>query len=335
MIMSSNTAIERAEFDLDKIKTQKEDELFYFVDNNTVLSERITAPRYSYWRSVFRIFFKKKINWTILIILFVLFVCAFIIPVIMPYVENENVTEIGWKNLAPWQAFSTIGQDIKWLFGTDTRGNSVFVCLWSALRTSLGLSLICAAINMVLGIVIGALWGYSKPLDGVLTVIYNIIGNVPYILLISIIVRVMSAGFWSLVFALTITGWLGISYFFRNQVLIIRDREYNLASRCLGTNIFRIVGKNVLPYLTSVIVTLIATEIPSYISMEVFLGYIGIGLPPGTPSIGQMIHDGQDGWTTFPWPFWVPVIASSILAVSLYIMGQNLADASDPRSHMQ
>ena len=331
----SSEAIKRVEFDMEKIKSQKEDDLFYFVDNNTVLSERITAPRYSYWKSVFRIFFKNKLNWVILVLLLILFLCAFILPAIYPYVENENVTEISWKNLTPWDAFSTIGQDIKWILGTDYRGNSIFVCLWSALRTSLGLSLICAAVNMTLGIAIGALWGYSKVLDGIFNVIYNIVGNVPYILLISIIVRVMSAGFGSLVFALTITGWLGISYFFRNQVLIIRDREYNLASRTLGTNIFRIVGKNVLPYLTSVIVTLIATEIPAYISMEVYLGYIGIGLPPGTPSIGQMIHDGQDGWTTFPWPFWVPVIASSILAVSLYVMGQNLADASDPRSHMQ
>ena len=331
----SATAIKRVEFDIDKIKTQKEDELFYFVDNNTVLSERITAPRYSYWRSVFRIFFKNKLNWIILLILFMLIVFALVVPLALPYVENENVTKLDWKNLTPWEAFSTIGSDIKWLFGTDVRGNSVFVCLWSALRTSLALSLICAAINMTIGIAIGALWGYSKVLDGIFNVIYNIVGNVPYILLISIIVRIMSAGFWSLVFALTITGWLGIAYFFRNQVLIIRDREYNLASRCLGTNIFRIVGKNVLPYLTSVIVTLLAVEIPSYISYEVFLGYIGIGLPPGVPSIGQMIADGQDGWTSFPWPFWVPVAASSILAISLYVMGQNLADASDPRSHMQ
>ena len=87
-----------------------------------------------------------------------------------------------------------------------------------------------------------------------------------------------SPTFWTMVFALTIVGWLGIAYFIRTQVLIIRDREYNLASRCLGTSIFKIATKNILPFMTSVIVTLLATELPSYISYEVFLSYIGMGM---------------------------------------------------------
>ena len=121
----------------------------------------------------------------------------------------------------------------------------------------------------------GAVWGYSKTFDQFMLVIYNIIANVPYILLITVIVYIISAGFWSFVFALTVTGWLGISYFFRTQVMIIRDREYSLASRCLGTPIPRMISKNILPFLTSVTVTLLATELPGYISMEVFLSYIG------------------------------------------------------------
>ena len=103
-----------------------------------------------------------------------------------------------------------------------------------------------------------------------MTEVYNILGNVPYVLLISVIVMIMSASFWSMVFALTVTGWLAIAYFIRTQVVIIRDREYNLASRCLGTSIFKIALRNILPFMTSVIVTLLATEIPSYISYEVF-----------------------------------------------------------------
>ena len=69
-----------------------------------------------------------------------------------------------------------------------------------------------------------------------------------------------------MVFAMTVTGWLYIAYFMRTQVIIIRDREYNLASRCLGTSTLRIAMKNILPFMTSVIVTYTATEIPSYVS---------------------------------------------------------------------
>ena len=326
--------IERQQLDMELIATQKEDELFYFVKQDVNASERITAPRYSYWKSVLRVFFKKKINWFILVLLALLLVMSFVFPLLFPYNEMENVLLTGSQNLNPAEAIKMFGFSIKWIFGTGPLGNSLFYGVWSSARTSLSLALVCAVINMAIGILLGAVWGYNRTLDMILNVFHNIIANVPYVLLISILVYVIGFGFWSFVFALTITGWLGIAYFFRTQVLIIRDREYNLASRCLGTNIFRIVRMNVLPYLISVIVTIMATEIPSYISMEVYLTYIGIGLDAKTPSIGHMIGMGQSAWTNKPWPFWVPVAVTAFLTIALYVVGQNLADASDPRSHM-
>ena len=116
--------------------------------------------------------------------------------------------------------------------------------------------------------------------------------------------------------------------------MIIRDREYSLASRCLGTPINRIVSKNILPFLTSVIVTLLATELPLYISYEVFLSFIGIGLSAQVPSLGRMIQQAQTSFLTFPWAFWPPVVVASVITIILYLLGQNLADASDPRTHM-
>ena len=137
---------------------------------------------------------------------------------------------------------------------------------------------------------------------------------------------------------MTITGWLGIAYFIRTQVIIIRDREYNLASKCLGTPALRMVSKNMLPFITSVIVTILSTEIPSYISAEVFLTYIGIGFDDdaGATSLGTMIGSLQE-YVSAPGKehlFWIPVIVASVITVILYIVGQNLADACDPRTHM-
>ena len=133
---------------------------------------------------------------------------------------------------------------------------------------------------------------------------------------------------------MTITGWLGIAYFFRTQVMIIRDREYSLASKCLGTPIGRIVSKNILPFLTSVIVTLLATEVPSYISLETYMSFIGIGLSAEVPSLGRMISAAQTAFITYPWEFWPPVIYAAMLTIILYLLGQNLADATDPKTHM-
>ena len=309
-------------------------ELFRFIDRDEIASERITAPRYSYWKSVFRVFFRKKLN-ILLIALFVLiFAIAFIMPIFWPYNAYENVTNAATFNLSPRKAMAYFGRDVKWIMGTGSMGNSIFFGIISSARTSLLLAVICAAINMTVGIAIGAIWGYSKRFDQVMLVIYNIIANVPYILLISVLVYVIGSGFWPFVFALTVTGWLGIAYFFRTQVMIIRDREYSLASRCLGTPVARVISKNILPFLTSVIVTLLATELPYYISMEVFLSYIGVGLSASVPSLGRMIQEAQSAFLTFPWTFWPPAVVASIITIILYLLGQNLADASDPRTHM-
>jgi oligopeptide transport system permease protein len=312
-----------------------EDELFTFVSNDSIESEKIIAPRYSYWRSVFRVFFRKKANWVVIGLLAMLLLCSFVLPVFCKYDPYENVTNATMFNQSPIAAMkATGGFSFKWILGSGKLGNSIFYGIWASARTSLLLASICAAINMTVGVLMGAVWGYSKTMDKFMLVIYSIIANVPDILLITVLVYIISSGFWPFVFALTITGWLGISYFFRTQVMIIRDREYSLASRCLGTPITRIISKNIMPFLTSVIVTLLATELPRYISLEVFLSFIGVGLSASVPSLGRMIQDAQDSFMTFPWEFWPPVAIAALLTIILYVLGQNLADATDPRTHM-
>lgn len=324
--------IDLGEFEL------SDEELFAPVDHDMLASEKITAPRYSYWHSVFRVFFRKKLNIVILSLLVVIIAFAYIYPMVIGYDAEVdpfiNLMDSEAKHLNPIDAMKKFGYNIHWILGTGASGQSTFDALWYGSGISLSLALICAAINMTVGILVGAVWGFSKKVDIFMTEVYNIIANVPYILLISVLVLIMSASFWTMVFALTVTGWLGIAYFIRTQVIIIRDREYNLASKCLGTPILRIATKNILPFMTSVIVTLLATEIPSYISYEVFLSYIGMGLKD--MSLGKLIEAAQVAMTTPGWEleFWAPVAVASIIAVVLYVVGQNLGDASDPRTHM-
>ncbi len=311
-----------------------EEELFSHVENSTASAEKITAPRYSYWRSVLRVFFKKKINTVILCLLAFLVLFSVIYPMFSGYDATANVIVENGKNLKPSEAMDKFGHNIHWIFGSGPAGESVFDKLWAGSRISLALAFTCAAINLTVGVVIGAIWGFSKKFDVFMTEVYNIIGNVPYILLISVIVMILTASFWSMVFALTITGWLGIAYFIRTQVIIIRDREYNLASRCLGTSTMRIAIKNILPFMVSVIVTLAATEIPSYISYEAFLSYIGLQM--SDMSLGKIIERASASMFTpgRELQFWAPVAVASIITVVLYVVGQNLGDASDPRTHM-
>ena len=311
-----------------------EEELFTHVDHSALESEKITAPRYSYWKSVFRVFFRKRINIVILTLFGIILLFTYVYPALVNYDPFMNLMDSSAKHLMPNAAMSKFGRNIHWILGTGASGQSTFDAVWFGSRISITMAFICALINMTVGIIVGSVWGFSKKVDIVMTEVYNIIGNVPYILFISVLVLIFSAGFWTMVFALTITGWLSIAYFIRTQVIIIRDREYNLASRCLGTPILRIAMKNILPFMTSVIVTLAATEIPSYISYEVFLSYIGMGM--SDMSLGRLIYQAENAMLTPGWQFefWSPVAVASIITIVLYVVGQNLGDASDPRTHM-
>lgn len=311
-----------------------DEELFAPISHSEAESEKIAAPRYSYWKSVFRVFFRKKINIIALGLLLFVILFAYIYPSVTNYDPYANLLDPNSKHLGPTQALNYFGHELRWILGSGASGEPTFDAVWNGARISISLAFICAAINMVVGVMLGAVWGFSKKVDMVMMEVYTIIGNVPMILIISVLSMLFSPTFWTMVFALTIVGWLGIAFFIRTQVLIIRDREYNLASRCLGTSIFKIATKNILPFMTSVIVTLLATELPSYISYEVFLSYIGMGM--SEMSLGRLIYAAEAAMVTPGWQmeFWSPVAIAAIITVVLYLVGQNLGDASDPRTHM-
>ena len=311
-----------------------DEELFAPISRNDAESEKIAAPRYSYWKSVFRVFFRKKINIFALCLLLFVILFAYIYPSVTNYDPYANLLDPNAKHLSPSDAMTYFGPQLRWILGAGASGESTFDAVWNGSRISISLAFMCAAINMTIGVMLGAVWGFSKKVDMVMMEVYTIIGNVPMILIISVLSMLFSPTFWTMVFALTIVGWLSIAYFIRNQVLIIRDREYNLASKCLGTSLFKIATKNILPFMTSVIVTLLATELPSYISYEVFLSYIGMGM--SEMSLGRLIYAAEAAMVTPGWQmeFWSPVAIASIITVVLYVVGQNLGDASDPRTHM-
>ena len=312
-----------------------DEELFSHVDHSQAESEKITAPRYSYWKSVFRVFFRNKVNIVILSLLVIMILFAYIYPSLIDYDPFANLRDPNAKHLSPVEAMKYFGASIHWLLGAGASGEPTFDAVWNGSRISISLALICGAINMTIGVLIGAVWGFSKRVDAIMMEVYNIIGNVPLILIISVMAMLFSPTFWTMVFAMTVVGWLSIAFFIRTQVVIIRDREYNLASRCLGTSTIKIAMKNILPFMTSVIVTMLATEIPSYISYEVFLSYIGMGM--SEMSLGKLIYAAESAMVTPGWEieFWSPVAIASIITVVLYVVGQNLGDASDPRTHME
>ena len=148
------------------------------------------------------------------------------------------------------------------LFGTNIAGQDLWSMVWSGTRTSLFIGFIVALVEAAAGIFIGVVWGYIRRLNRVMTEIYNVINNIPTTIVLILVAYIVRPGISTLIFAMSITGWVGMAWFIRNQIVIIRDRDYNLASRCLGTGTFRIITRNLLPYLVSVIMLRMALAVP-------------------------------------------------------------------------
>ncbi len=221
-------------------------------------------------------------------------------------------------------------------FGTNNIGQDLWARVWSGTRTSLFIGFAVAIVEALVGILVGVLWGYVRKLDRLLTEVYNVVDNIPNTIILILISYIMKPSLQTLIFAMCLTGWLGMARFIRNQIVIIRDRDYNLASRCLGTTTWCIILKNLLPYLVSVITLRMALSIPGAIGSEVFITYIGLGLPVDTPSLGNLINEGRKLITSAALRYQLifPAIVLSIVTISFYIIGNAFADAADPKNHV-
>lgn len=317
---------------IEKLSDGINENLFEFANYNEMEAQRGGYSNYSYWKSTLRVFSQNKVAIFFLLLMSILL----IFTIIQPYLPNQKSpneitidpkTNMQLRNHPP---------DKDFIFGTNSIGQDLWARIWSGTRTSLFIGLLVGLWEAILGIIIGALWGYVRQLDRIITEIYNVLNNIPTTIILVLLTYIMRPSISTLIFAMCMTGWLSMARFIRNQIVIIRDREYNLASRCLGTPTSRIISRNLLPYLVSVIMLRLALAIPAAIGSEVFLTYIGLGLPVSIPSLGNLINEGRGVMMVkqLRYQLIFPAIILSLITISFYIIGNVFADAADPRNHV-
>ena len=221
-------------------------------------------------------------------------------------------------------------------FGTNDIGQDLWARMWAGTRTSLFIGIVVAVIEAIIGILAGLLWGYVRKLDFLFTEMYNLIDNIPSTIILLLAAYVMRPGIRTIIIAMSLTRWIGLARFIRNQVLIIRDRDFNLASRCLGTPTRRVITRNLLPQMVSVVMLRMALAIPDAIGSEVFLSYINLGLPISIPSLGNLINKGRTMMMapSLRYQLFIPAIILSIITICFYLVGNAFSDAADPKNHV-
>lgn len=308
-----------------------EKELFEFAGYDEASGEKIGYSNYSYWGSTLRAFLKNKMAVTLMVVIF----SILLFTIIQPYLPGQfDPNQI--NNDVKGNLLRNVKPNREHLFGTNSIGQDLWSRVWSGTRTSLLIGVCVAAIEAVVGIIVGVLWGYVRKLDFFFTELYNVLDNIPSTLVLVLFSYIMRPSIASLVIGMSLTRWIGMSRFIRNQIIIIRDRDYNLASRCLGSPTTRIIFKNLLPYLVSVIMLRMAMAIPEAIGSEVFVTYIGLGLPIEIPSLGNLITTGRDLLMNpgLRYQLIFPTIVVSVVTISFYIIGNAFADAADPKNHV-
>ncbi len=234
---------------VNKLTNSINEELFTFAEYDEEEAKRGGYSNYSYWRSTWKVFIQNKLA----VFLLTLMCALLVFTIIQPYLPNQKIPTEIHINPDTKLPLSNKPPDSEFWFGTNSIGQDLWSRIWSGSRTSLLIGITVGIWEAVIGITIGAMWGYIRWLDRPITEIYNILSNIPQTIILVLMTYIMKPGLSTMIIAMGLTSWIEMARFVRNLTVIIRDREYNLASKCLGTPTRRIITKNLLPYLVSVI----------------------------------------------------------------------------------
>lgn len=225
------------------------------------------------------------------------------------------------------------GGDSNHLLGTDGLGRDMLSRILNGGRISLIISLSAAALSGVVGVSLGLLAGYfGGVLDCLLSRIADIQQAIPFLVLAIGVAAVAGPGLLNLILVLAITTWVNYFRVVRAEVLAAREEQYVWAARAVGCSSARIIFRHILPNVTASIIVIATLLIANMMIFEASLSFLGLGVPPGTPTWGRLVSDGRSYVSSAWWISFFPGLAIFVTVMGINLVGDWLRESLDPRS---
>lgn len=297
------------------------DDLFERVGTKGLSGEELGKKSLTYWADVWRRFRENKLALFGMILLVTIVVLLFVGPVISG--KDYQYMDPSQKDLLP---------NSEYWFGTDDMGRDLFTRVCVGGRISIYIGLCCTVVMFVIGALVGALAGLKGGLvDDIIMRICEFVGNLPYLIIVVILSIVLGRSLFSLVFAMSLTAWVGTARMVRGQILQIKEQDYVQAAKALGADTKRIIIKHLLPNTLGIIMVDITMSVPGFIFSEAFLSYIGLGVRPPETSWGALASAGQQQLMFYPHQLFFPCLLIVLTILSFHLIGDGLSDALDPK----
>ena len=294
------------------------------------------------------------------IVVLILVALAILAPVIAPYpydkqtLIDNNKVPAWFVSIFPYMA-GYAKTSSAYPLGADYVGRDLFSRVIYGSRISLAVAFIGPLISMMVGVFFGCISGYfGGRVDNLLMRIVDVLYAFPSILFVILLMAVFRStlssaappgtlqyfmnridaamgGMFFIFVGLGLTAWETMARLSRGQVLSMREKEFVEAARALGASDRRIMFRHILPNIIGPLIVAETLAIPTYIALEAFLSFIGLGVTPPTPSWGSMISDGSRSVRTYPNQVLVPALMLAITMFAFNFLGDGLRDAFDPR----
>nr|WP_239442764.1 oligopeptide ABC transporter permease [Staphylococcus sp. GDY8P100P] len=254
------------------------------------------------------------------------------LPAKIPVLDQLSFLPFDGEGAQGVDAYKEAGIKENFWFGTDQLGRDLWSRTWQGAQVSLFIGVVAALLDIFIGVVYGAISGFfGGRVDNVMQRIIEIVASIPTLIVVILFVLIFEPSIWTIILAMAITGWIGMSRVVRGEFLKLKTQEFVMASRTLGSSKLKLIFKHILPNTLGAIVVTSMFTVPNAIFFEAFLSFIGIGVPAPRTSLGSLVNDGRAMLLIHPHELFIPALVLSLLILFFYLFSDGLRDAFDPK----